>query len=413
MDNDKTGNRIYKLVLTGGPCGGKTLGQIELSRIMESMGWQVYNVPETATILFSGGIKFPELNEKESYKFQNHLVKVMIRLEESFFDLALSCKKHCLIICDRGVMDAAAYMPANVWDRILRTNGFNEVGLRDNRYDQVIHMVSAADGAEEFYSSATNAQRTEGPELARMLDQLTANAWVGHPYFDIIDNNQTDFTQKTRNMIGTILHKMNINLDKSFNVSDCRKLKYLIQGPLPDDCEFPRFEDFELVHTYLKADKDEESRLRKRGQDGFYNYTHTTGRRHFPLTDHVAEHRYYLTKYEYEEMLKNASETHYPLVKKRRCFIYKHKYFQLDVYMPPYHPRCEDLILLECYSTLCKTELNSRLPSFLQILDEVTGDPYYTFWNLSYRLDLPEYETSKKCAAQIIPKTPENREPDI
>lgn len=31
-------------------------------------------------------------------------------------------------------------------------NGWNYVDLRDNRYNQIVHMVSAANGAEEFYT---------------------------------------------------------------------------------------------------------------------------------------------------------------------------------------------------------------------------------------------------------------------
>lgn len=32
-------------------------------------------------------------------------------------------------------------------------NGWNSVELRDNRYNHIVHMVSAANGAEEFYST--------------------------------------------------------------------------------------------------------------------------------------------------------------------------------------------------------------------------------------------------------------------
>lgn len=32
-------------------------------------------------------------------------------------------------------------------------NGWNAVELRDNRYNHIVHMVSAANGAEDFYST--------------------------------------------------------------------------------------------------------------------------------------------------------------------------------------------------------------------------------------------------------------------
>lgn len=57
------------------------------------------------------------------------------------------------IICDRGVMDASAYIETDKWERMKKSNGWNEIEMRDNRYNQIVHMVSAANGAEEFYST--------------------------------------------------------------------------------------------------------------------------------------------------------------------------------------------------------------------------------------------------------------------
>ncbi|CAG5090061.1 Similar to Ttd14: TRPL translocation defect protein 14 (Drosophila melanogaster) [Cotesia congregata] len=58
--------RVYKVVLTGGPCGGKTTGQARLCTFFENMGWKVFRVPETATVLLSGGVKFSDLTEEDS-----------------------------------------------------------------------------------------------------------------------------------------------------------------------------------------------------------------------------------------------------------------------------------------------------------------------------------------------------------
>ena len=33
-------NRVFKLVLTGGPCGGKTTAQSKLATFFESVGWK-------------------------------------------------------------------------------------------------------------------------------------------------------------------------------------------------------------------------------------------------------------------------------------------------------------------------------------------------------------------------------------
>jgi len=40
--------------------------------------------------------------------------------------------------------------------------------------------------------------------LAHTLDDRAAEAWIGHPYFDVIDNS-TNFDTKLRRMISVIL----------------------------------------------------------------------------------------------------------------------------------------------------------------------------------------------------------------
>ena len=60
------------------------------------------------------------------------------------------------------------------WERMRQANGWNEVDIRDNRYNQVIHMVSSACGAEEFYTCAGHKTRHEDIGVARMVDRITA-----------------------------------------------------------------------------------------------------------------------------------------------------------------------------------------------------------------------------------------------
>lgn len=37
------------------------------------------------------------------------------------------------------------------WQTLISEDGWDSVQLRDARYDQIIHMVTAANGAEAFY----------------------------------------------------------------------------------------------------------------------------------------------------------------------------------------------------------------------------------------------------------------------
>lgn len=135
-------------------------------------------------------------------------------------------------------------------------------------------QVSAAVGAEEFYSTEDHACRSEGVEMARDLDYRAAAAWVGHPYFDVIDNS-TDFESKMKRMISSVCQKLGINTGDRL-LKNSKKHKFLVKGPLPSDDVFPPFQDFDVIHNYLKTSLPKiQARLRKRGQKGHWMYIHT------------------------------------------------------------------------------------------------------------------------------------------
>ncbi len=66
--------------------------------------------------------------------------------------------------------------------------GWTWTSLRDSRYDGVIHLVTAALGAQAFYTRSNNTARSEGVELARSLDKKTLDAWTGHPHITVCPN---------------------------------------------------------------------------------------------------------------------------------------------------------------------------------------------------------------------------------
>ena len=82
-------------------------------------------------------------------------------LEDQFEELAEIAGGPTMLLCDRGVMDGKAYIQDEGWQALLYENGYNMVNLRDKRYDAVIHLVTAADGAEEFYTLENNQARYE------------------------------------------------------------------------------------------------------------------------------------------------------------------------------------------------------------------------------------------------------------
>ena len=51
-----------------------------------------------------------------------------------------------------------AYIDNRSWQVLIDEMGFNAVQLRDNRYDAVIHLVTAASGAEQHYNLDNQAR---------------------------------------------------------------------------------------------------------------------------------------------------------------------------------------------------------------------------------------------------------------
>ena len=84
-------------------------------------------------------------------------------------------------------MDTVGYSGLELWAKILKHTGWNNIDLRDKRYDAVIHMVTAADGAEQFYN-LDNFARYETVEEAVKTDKALQKAYIGHNKIFVIGN---------------------------------------------------------------------------------------------------------------------------------------------------------------------------------------------------------------------------------
>ena len=177
---------ITKIVITGGPCAGKSTAMSWVQNAFSQMGYRVLFVPETATELISGGVAPWSCGTNGEY--QKCQLRLQLDKENIFEQAAMTMDvPKVLIVCDRGTLDNKAYMDQLEFAVALDYLGSNEVELRDN-YDAVFHLVTAAKGAEEFYTTANNTARTETPEEAAALDDKLIEAWTGHPHLRVIDN---------------------------------------------------------------------------------------------------------------------------------------------------------------------------------------------------------------------------------
>lgn len=169
-----------------------------LSEAFSEMGYRVIIIPETATELINAGISTKTLGS--ALQFQKCVTALQLKKEEVFLMGAQALKKEkVLLLLDRGLADSGAYLTDGEYEELLGFFGKS----RDEfvfPYDAVFHMTTAADGAEEFYTTSNNTARTEEPPEARELDKKIIDAWSGHKNFYIIDNS-TDFQGKLGRLI--------------------------------------------------------------------------------------------------------------------------------------------------------------------------------------------------------------------
>jgi CYTH domain-containing protein/transcriptional regulator with XRE-family HTH domain len=369
--------KISKIVLTGGPCAGKTTALTWINNYFSKRGYTVLFVPETATELISNGVAPWTCDSNYDYQtFQFRLQKIK---EQIFDDAAKTMKSNkILIVCDRGLLDNKAYMKEAEFKQLLREFGTSETKERDS-YDAVFHLVSAAKGKENVYTLANNMARTESVEEAKILDDKIISAWTGHPHFRIIDNS-TEFEEKLERLLKEITSFL--GEPEPYEI----ERKYLIYYPdIKELDKMPNCTKIDIVQTYLKSDNDVERRIRARGIDGDYLYYLTEKRKISNLKRVEIERK--LTQDEYLSLLMEADNSLHTIHKTRYCLVDNNQYFEIDIY-----PEWDNQAIMEI--ELSSEDEKIQIPKFIKIIKDVTDEECYK--NYQMAKDMPKQLVMKK-----------------
>lgn len=175
------GKLIAKIVLTGGPCAGKTTTIARIDEHLTKEGYHVLNLNECATEVIKWGIRPFGDGKVSVYDFQNEILKLQLFKEKRFKEILdkLPSEK-VILIADRGVIDNKAYLGQELFDKLLKENNLKEEDLL-KEYDMVIHMITVANDMESRFSNSNNTARFENASEAVDLDKRTSDAWKNHP----------------------------------------------------------------------------------------------------------------------------------------------------------------------------------------------------------------------------------------
>lgn len=371
---------VYRIVLTGGPCGGKSTAMSHISDRLTALGFRVFGVPEAASLLITGvGMVPPMLPEHERITFEGTLLRTKIALEDTFTALAKASKRRSVVLCDRGTMDTRAYMDKETFDLVMSEFGWNIVDLRDRRYDGVVHLVTAAIGAPQHYGNENNTARHESLEQAAELDFRILEAWVGHPRIRIVDNS-TDWKGKLSRVLDIVCQFVGAPRPNA------EQRKFVIEN---FDVEAIRqkgihVETFNVEQTYLHKERSNikgYTYLRRRGQNGSYTYTlSSTGQPRFDknnanansdaksiILERAINGREYLT------LLRQSDSRRLAVKKQVHCFVHDNYYYEVHRFSEP------DIGLV-----ILNTEADSaKLPQFLQSSADVTGRKEFSSYFIS------------------------------
>eukprot|EP00756_Hemistasia_phaeocysticola_P004476 Hpha_TRINITY_DN12839_c0_g1::TRINITY_DN12839_c0_g1_i1::g.24080::m.24080 len=373
------GEPVHRVVLTGGPCAGKSTGTALLRETLERNDVNVFCVPEAATLLIGGGcgVIFKECDDDKLFRFQLALLETQLALEDAFLAIAKACGKRGVILCDRGAMDGRAFCSEEIWNRILREGDWTTQELRDGRYDMVLHLVTAADGAEEFYGNETNNVRTETAEQACAQDRNLQKMWTGHPKIKIIDNS-TNFSEKMNRTVQPILELCDIDRRPG------PYKKYLIEANIDhkEMEEHVHSEAAEVMIQFLRGSKpDNQMRLYQRRDNQHSTYSYQNFRKQAGEVYRVEST---LTRAQYVSMQNQVDPSCSRVVRTSQSFVFKNQYMELGSYMEPQARKGETYLWVETSRDQNGDAMAVTLPPFLpcQLVD-VTDEGEETDFNLA------------------------------
>ena len=189
--SEHTTNGRCRIVVTGGPGGGKTTAADLFRR---EIGERVVVVPEAATLLFSGG--FPRSHELHA---QRSAQCAIYHVQRNLEDVQSALYPDRILLCDRGSVDGAAYWPDGKEGFFEAVGSSHERELE--RYDAVIFFETAAAGGMSIEGG--NPIRIESNQQALDIDARLRELWSSHPRFVLVPHNPS-FVKKVMLGLATL-----------------------------------------------------------------------------------------------------------------------------------------------------------------------------------------------------------------
>lgn len=357
--NKVCNSKVFKIVLTGGPCGGKHDALESITKVFKEKGYKVIAVPSFDRYLKNCGLDPNSFTNHEDY--EQKLLELQLNIED-FIDNMINDlpDEKILVIYNRGLLDIKSFCTNREFTNICRNLGFYEEELR-NRYDAVFHLKSAYKLGNRVEEEKLDKHIDY--EQAMALDEKLVDCWSPHGNFRIINayHNFDDKLKKVVNEVSMFLHEDN---------SKYIEKKFLIKVPELDKLlKVKSVNKAHLVQNYISTSHDNDVKVVLRMENGKSFFYKITKNPHGRFIEKIAADDYIISL-ENNKVLRK-------IVKDRYTFVFENKRYKLDIFENFF-----DFAILEV--DLLNDSDKVNFPSFVEVLQDVSGD--YNFKNFNINL---------------------------
>mmetsp|Transcript_89820 Transcript_89820/g.187753 ORF Transcript_89820/g.187753 Transcript_89820/m.187753 type:complete len:473 (+) Transcript_89820:65-1483(+) len=348
---------VVRIILTGGPGGGKSSALATLRDHLSKTGYQVIVVPENSTTLLnnSGGYDAAWHGTERHVMMQTLFLRFQLYQEEIYNSWPnLRPERPHIILQDRGCLDGRLFCTEEQWEKVLTNVGIKEEDLL-HRYDLIIHMTSAASGLEEAYDygpGSSNPARYHTPEQARVADELAQKTYEKHPHVRVIPN-FSRFSAKMQALVNSVSQALKVDglsVGRTKELLSATSTDSLMKAwPAEVDCEV-----HDILVTFRDGNRHESIRKRSlfprrchygSGSSEPQKTEQTTGtvapvaQTDTPqvIFEYRSHHKYttrrVLTPEGYTLLQQSWKATAVEVVKRVFCFSWQGHHFELNCYM--------------------------------------------------------------------------------
>ncbi len=363
---------IKKIAVTGGPCAGKSSFEKIAKEEFPKLGLKPLFTPEVATLHWESGILLADAigDADKVFKFEGEILRMQLFFEDHWTRVAEELG-YDVIFFDRGISDINTYMDDLAYECLLKSHGLKAQDIH-TRYDGVIYLVSAADGAPEHYTCENNPARYEKTiELALATEMKTRDAWLGQPRLSVIRNVYNGAKITFEEKMARALEAVKNILASPMKTFERKLLVRDYVDPRNFPPEIKKRMTRINAQTYLTSTDGLVRRLRDSWFEGASEPLHIyTEKRRLPNGEAEINERFVSEEAD-RTLIAEADLNVYPVIKLRWSFFWEGQYFHFDWITRPQY-----LNILEVHPNRPGDEI--RLPPFIGEAIEVTGRADFT-----------------------------------